>query len=103
MIRKKVDRFDRFTQRARHVLSLAQKEAERLGHEYIATEHLLILLAAEGEGAAALVLRDAGVDLGKVRAAVEMLVGRGNADPRERSHIGLTPRAERGRVRRGRR
>jgi ribosomal protein L37AE/L43A len=86
------DRFDRFTERARKVLSLAQEEAQRLQHNYIGTEHLLLGLVGEGEGVAAKVLTHLGVDLEKVRKAVEGIIGRG-----ERvvlGEIGLTPRAK---------
>jgi len=68
--------FDRFTERARKVLSLAQEEAEVLNHRYIGTEHILLGLIREGEGTAARVLTDLGVELGRVRKAVEYIVGR---------------------------
>jgi ClpA/ClpB-like protein len=61
------DRFDKFTERARKVLSLAQEEAQRLQHNYIGTEHLLLGLVREGEGIAAGVLESLGVNLEKVR------------------------------------
>ena len=86
------DRFDRFTERARKVLSLAQEEAQRFQHNYIGTEHLLLGLVREGEGVAAIVLRSFDVDLEKVRKAVEGIIGRG--DRVVLGEIGLTPRAK---------
>src|SRR5258708_1265698 len=61
------ERFEKFTERARKVLSLAQEEAQRLQHQYIGTEHLLLGLVREGEGIAAGVLESLGVNLEKVR------------------------------------
>ena len=86
------DRFDRFTERARKVLSLAQEEAQRFQHNYIGTEHLLLGLIREGEGVAARVLESLGVELYKVRQAVEFIIGRG--DRIVLGEIGLTPRAK---------
>jgi ATP-dependent Clp protease ATP-binding subunit ClpC len=86
------DRFDKFTERARRVLTLAQEEAQRFNHNYIGTEHLLLGLVREGDGVAAKVLANLGVELTKVRSAVEFIIGRGErATPGE---IGLTPRAK---------
>ncbi len=68
--------FDRFTERARKVLSLAQEEAETLNHRYIGTEHILLGLIREGEGTAARVLGELGVDIVRVRQSVEHIVGR---------------------------
>src|SRR5512140_1234500 len=65
-----MDRFDKFTDRARKVLTLAQDEAQRFNHNYIGTEHLLLGLIREGEGVAARVLENLGVDLAKVRTQV---------------------------------
>ncbi len=87
------DRFDRFTERARRVLTLAQEEAERFNHNYIGTEHLLLGLVREGDGIAARVLGDLGVQLPRVRSAVEFIIGRGEA--MIAGEIGLTPRAKR--------
>jgi ATP-dependent Clp protease ATP-binding subunit ClpA len=87
-----MDSFDKFTERARTVLSLAQEEAQRLNHTYIGTEHLLLGLVREGDGVAAAVLRNLGVDLTSVRAEVERTVGRG--DHSVQGDIGLTPRAK---------
>ena len=86
------DKFNRFTQRARKVLSLAQEEAQRFQHNYIGTEHILLGLIREGEGFGAKVLRDLGVDLQKARSAVEFMIGRG--DRIVLGEIGLTPRAK---------
>jgi ATP-dependent Clp protease ATP-binding subunit ClpC len=86
------ERFDKFTERARKVLSLAQEEAQRFQHNYIGTEHLLLGLVREGEGVAAKVLRKLGVELQKVREAVEFIIGRG--DRIVLGEIGLTPRAK---------
>src|SRR5216110_3660568 len=86
------DRFDKFTERARKVLSLAQEEAQRFQHNYIGTEHLLLGLVREGEGVAAKVLANLGVELNKVRSAVEFIIGRG--DRTVLGEIGLTPRAK---------
>ena len=86
------DRFDKFTERARRVLTLAQEEALRFNHNYIGTEHLLLGLVREGEGVAAKVLANLGVELNKVRSAVEFIIGRG--DRAVTGEIGLTPRAK---------
>src|SRR5262245_66196939 len=68
--------FERFTERAKKVLTLAQEEAERSHHSYIGTEHLLLGLLREGEGLAAKVLNNLGVEIGKVRQAIESVLGR---------------------------
>ncbi|MCY3569154.1 MAG: ATP-dependent Clp protease ATP-binding subunit, partial [Chloroflexi bacterium] len=86
------DRFDKFTERARRVLTLAQEEAQRFNHNYIGTEHLLLGLVREGDGVAAKVLSNLGVELTKVRSAVEFIIGRG--DRAVLGEIGLTPRAK---------
>jgi ATP-dependent Clp protease ATP-binding subunit ClpA len=86
------DRFDKFTERARKVLSLAQEEAQRFQHSYIGTEHLLLGLVREGEGVAARVLANLGIELSRVRGAVEFIIGRG--DRIVLGEIGLTPRAK---------
>jgi ATP-dependent Clp protease ATP-binding subunit ClpA len=85
------NQFDMFTERALKVLSLSQDEAHRFNHNYIGTEHLLLGLVLEGEGVAARVLTRMGVQLPKVRSAVEFIIGRG--DTRASQDIGLTPRA----------
>lgn len=84
--------FDRFTERARKVLTLAQEEAQRFNHNYIGTEHLLLGLVREGEGVASKVLSNLGVELTKVRSAVEFIIGRGERTVT--GEIGLTPRAK---------
>jgi len=86
------DRFNKFTERARKVLTLAQEEARRFQHNYIGTEHLLLGLVREGEGVAAKVLTNLGVQLSDVRAAIEYIIGRG--DHVAPGEIGLTPRAK---------
>src|SRR5258708_19644221 len=87
-----LDSFDKFTERARTVLSLAQEEAQRFNHGYIGTEELLVGLVREGDGVAGAVLRNLGVDLTSVRAEVERTVGLG--DHSVQGDIGLTPRAK---------
>ena len=86
-------RFEKFTERARKVLTLSQEEAQRFNHNYIGTEHILLGLVREGEGVAAKVLANLGVELDKVRSAVEYIIGRG--ERAVSGEIGLTPRAKR--------
>jgi uncharacterized damage-inducible protein DinB len=86
-------RFERFTERARTALQMAQGEARVFNHNYIGTEHLLLGLIGEGVGKAALVLVDLGVDLHRARTALQYIVGRG--DRMVVGEIGLTPRAKR--------
>jgi enamine deaminase RidA (YjgF/YER057c/UK114 family) len=88
-----LDRFDRFDDDARRALTLAQAEAQRFDHNYIGTEHLLLGLLREGAGVAARVLANMGVELAKVRTAVEFIIGRG--DGPVVGTVGLTPRAKR--------
>ena len=85
-------RFEKFSERARRVLSLAQEEAQRFNHNYIGTEHILLGLVRETEGVAARVLANLSVDLNKVRSAVEFIIGRGERPAQ--GEIGLTPRAK---------
>ncbi|NQW22681.1 MAG: ATP-dependent Clp protease ATP-binding subunit [SAR202 cluster bacterium] len=85
-------RFEKFSERARRVLSLAQEEAQRFNHNYIGTEHILLGLVRETEGVAARVLSSLSVDLSKVRSAVEFIIGRGEKPAT--GEIGLTPRAK---------
>jgi ATP-dependent Clp protease ATP-binding subunit ClpA len=85
--------FDRFNDRAKRVLALAQDEAIRFNHNYIGAEHLLLGLVREGEGVAARVLDSLGVELSKVRSAVEFTIGRGDATTSP-SEITLTPRVK---------
>ena len=87
------DRFDKFTERARRVLSFAQEEAQRFNHNYIGTEHLLLGLLREPEGLGATVLANLGVELAKVRSAVEFVIGRGERPPT--GEVGLTDRVKR--------
>jgi ribosomal protein S18 acetylase RimI-like enzyme len=84
--------FERFTDRARRVIVLAQEEARILGHNYIGTEHLLLGLTAEGEGVAARALGYLHVSLSAVRAEVEEIVGLGDTEPM--AHIPFTGRAK---------
>ncbi|MFC3743715.1 Clp protease N-terminal domain-containing protein, partial [Paractinoplanes deccanensis] len=84
--------FERFTDRARRVVVLAQEEARMLDHNYIGTEHLLLGLAHEGEGVAARALEGLGVALEQVRQRVEEAIGRGQLTPG--GHIPFTPRAK---------
>ncbi len=86
------DKFDKFTERARKVLTLANEEAQRFNHNYIGTEHILLGLVREGDGVAARVLANLGIELPKVRSAVEFIIGRG--DRMVMGEIGLTPRAK---------
>ena len=86
-------RFEKFSERARRVLSLAQEEAIRFNHNYIGTEHVLLGLVRESEGVAARVLGNLGIDLTKIRSAVEFIIGRGER-PVSGENIGLTPRAK---------
>ncbi|WP_371376689.1 ATP-dependent Clp protease ATP-binding subunit [Sporomusa aerivorans] len=83
--------FNRFTDRARKVLILAQQEAARYGHGYIGTEHLLLGLLREGEGVAAKALASLELDISSVRAHVESILGMGQE---QSSDIGYTPRAK---------
>jgi len=84
--------FERFTDRARHVMVLAQEEARMLNHDYIGTEHLLLGLLREGEGVAAKALQALGVGLEAARGQVEEIVGRGtDAGP---GHVRFTTRAK---------
>ena len=84
--------FERFTDRARRAVVLAQQEARRLDHNYIGTEHLLLGLVREGHGVAAMALEALGVSLDGVRAQVEEVIGRGPQPPG--GHIPFTPRAK---------
>jgi ATP-dependent Clp protease ATP-binding subunit ClpA len=84
--------FERFTDRARRVVVLAQQEAIRLDHNYIGTEHLLLGLIREGEGVAARALESLGVGLDAAREQVEEIIGRGQQAPS--GHIPFTPRAK---------
>src|SRR2546425_6758609 len=85
--------FDRFNDRAKRVLALAQDEAIRFNHNYIGTEPLLLGLVREGEGVAARALDSLGIELSKVRTAVELTIGRGKATTSP-SEITLSPRTK---------
>ena len=84
--------FERFTDRARRVVVLAQEEARLLNHNYIGTEHILLGLIHEGEGVAAKALESLGISLEAVRAQVEEIIGQGGSSPS--GHIPFTPRAK---------
>ena len=85
-------RFEKFSERARRVLTLAQEEAQHLGHSHIGTEHILLGLIGEDEGVAAKVLISSGVSLSKVRSAVEFIIGHGEKP--SSGEIGLTSGAK---------
>ena len=84
--------FERFTDRARRVVVLAQEEARLLNHNYIGTEHILLGLIHEGEGVAAKALESLGISLEAVRAQVEEIIGHAGHAPS--GHIPFTPRAK---------
>jgi ATP-dependent Clp protease ATP-binding subunit ClpC len=84
--------FERFTDRARRVVVLAQEEARLLNHNYIGTEHILLGLIHEGEGVAAKALESLSISLEGVRAQVEEIIGQGGSSPS--GHIPFTPRAK---------
>lgn len=85
--------FSRYTERAQRVVVLAQDEARRLQRDYVGSEHLLLGLLREGEGVAAKALQSMGVDLDRLRAAVEQALGRGEKSVS--GEIGFTPPAKR--------
>ncbi|MFC1929789.1 ATP-dependent Clp protease ATP-binding subunit [Chloroflexota bacterium] len=85
-------RFEKFSERARRVLTIAQEEARSLNHSYIGTEHILLGLVREEEGVAAKILTNLGVGLGKIRSAVEFIIGPGEKP--DTGETGLTPRAK---------
>jgi len=85
--------FDRFNDRAKRVLALAQDEAIRFNHNYIGVEHLLLGLVREGEGVAARVLDSLGIDLSRARSSVEVMIGRGK-ETTSPSEITLSPRTK---------
>jgi ATP-dependent Clp protease ATP-binding subunit ClpC len=91
-VRKETDMFERFTDRARRVVVLAQEEARMLNHNYIGTEHILLGLIHEGEGVAAKALESLGISLEAVRSQVEEIIGQGQQAPS--GHIPFTPRAK---------
>ena len=85
--------FQRFTDRARRVVVLAQHEARTLDHDYIGTEHILLGIIDEGQGVATTALTSMGISLEEMRQAVQDTIGRG-AQPRESGHIPFTPQAK---------
>jgi ATP-dependent Clp protease ATP-binding subunit ClpC len=84
--------FERFTDRARRVVVLAQAEARMLDHDYVGTEHLLLGLVHEGAGVAARALESLGISLDTVRQQVQDVIGRGDQAPS--GHIPFTPQAK---------
>ncbi len=86
--------FERFTDRARRVVVLAQEEARMLGHNYIGTEHILLGLSREGEGVAAKVLESLGISPAIARQQVEEIIGQGQEVPSPSEGIPFTPRAK---------
>jgi ATP-dependent Clp protease ATP-binding subunit ClpC len=84
--------FERFTDRARRVIVLAQEEARLLDHDHIGTEHILLGLVHEGDGVAARALESLGIRLDAVRREVEAIIGQGDSPPSE--HIPFTPEAK---------
>jgi ATP-dependent Clp protease ATP-binding subunit ClpC len=90
--RREHEMFERFTDRARRVVVLAQDEARLLDHNYIGTEHLLLGLLQEGHGVAAQALDGLGVSLAEVRRQVEEIIGRGSGH--QPGHLPFTPRAK---------
>ncbi|MCK5429657.1 MAG: AAA family ATPase, partial [Anaerolineales bacterium] len=86
------NRFEKFTDRARRVLTYAQEEAERFNHSHIGTEHVLLGLVREDDGVAAKAFVNLGIEPNKVRASVEFMIGKG--EKATTGEIGLTPRAK---------
>ena len=87
------NKLERFSQRARRVLQLAQEEAERLSHNYIGTEHLLLGIVREENGIAGRVLRELGAKPDRVAEMVERMTGAGKRSTSERK-LDLTPRTK---------
>ena len=86
--------FDRYTERGRKVMSLARLEAQRLYHDYIGTEHILLALVKEGTGVASVVLREMGVELKEIRSEIERTVERGPEPVSASQQLPYTPRAK---------
>jgi len=86
--------YSRFTERARQVIAFARQEAIRLNHDYIGSEHILLGLLREGEGIAANVLRQFGLNFDKLRGEIEKAVDPGKADPSSMGELPLTPRSK---------
>ena len=87
--------FDRFTERARKVMSFARLEAQRFHHDYVGTEHILLALVKEGTGVASVVLKKMGVELKEIRAEIEKVVERGPEPVPPNQQLPYTPRAKR--------
>jgi ATP-dependent Clp protease ATP-binding subunit ClpC len=85
-------RFEKFSERARKVLSLAQEEAQRFKHNYIGTEHILLGLSKQSEGIAAKVFDALGIESNKIQSSVEFIIGQGDREATK--NLGLTPRAK---------
>ena len=86
--------FERFTDRARRVVVLAQHEARTLSHDHIGTEHILLGLIEEGRGVGTTALTSMGINLDEMRQAVQDSIGRGAEPQPESGHIPFTPRAK---------
>src|SRR5215467_7593785 len=86
--------YERFTDRARKVMQLANQEAQRFNHEYIGTEHILLGLVKEGSGVAANVLKNLDIDLRKIRLEVEKIVQTGSGEMVSMGRLPHTPRAK---------
>lgn len=84
--------FERFTERARRVVLLAQEEAKRLNHSAVGTEHILLGIIREGEGVASKTLESLNISPGRLRAEIESAIGRGDRAPYE--EVAFTPRAK---------
>src|SRR5262245_48881756 len=84
--------YERFTDRARKVMQLANEEAKRLDHEYIGTEHMLLGLVKEGYGVAAIVLKSLNINLNEVRSSIEKIVQGGPGEISKNSKLPMTPR-----------
>lgn len=87
-----VTRFEKFSERARQAISLAEEEAKRFGHNYVGTEHILLGLVREPDGVAARVFQNLGVELLKMRSAIEFIIGQ--SEKPVPGDMGLTPRAK---------
>src|SRR6266849_6687981 len=86
--------YERFTDRARKVMQLANEEAQRFNHEYIGTEHILLGLVKEGYGVAANVLKNLDIRLDEIRSEVEKVVQNGSSETAKRGKLPHTPRAK---------
>jgi prophage maintenance system killer protein len=89
---EEIDMFERFSERARRAMVLAQDEARALNHDYIGTEHVLLGLIQEGDGVAAKALANLGISAPAIRAVIKETIGRGHDQPR--GHIPFTPRTK---------